>query len=453
VDFTKLENFILEKMRQTKMPALSIALISDGEIVYKRGFGFRVLESYAPADENTIYGVGSITKSFTALAIVKLAEEGKIDLERPVEDYLPLRLRAFNEPIRVRHLLYHASGIPSLGYAEAFIDGMFNLGEGWLPVKDPEDVLMFARDAESWAFTKPDERFFYSNSGYVMLGRIVSKVTSMKYEDYVRKYILEPLKMKRSHFYREEVEKDSNVAAGYVLDPQSHAHVRKPFPYGISSDGGLLSNVLDLTKYLSFYINRGELEGTRIVSKESIESMEEGRISVPWESFGDEKYGFGWIIHPNFLGEKLVEHSGSVLIYTGFVGYIPTKKIGVAVLSNCAGYPLSNIGMYALALMLKKDPDEQFDFVKFDKILQKLVGRYEGYKRSVAFEVKRNGDFLVMEMVSRNLKLSSILVPEKIEKEYVRCFTLQNFRKMDVEFFIEPNKVTMIYERYKLVKS
>jgi len=62
VDFTKLENFILEKMRQTKMPALSIALISDGEIVYKRGFGFRVLESYAPADENTIYGVGSITK-------------------------------------------------------------------------------------------------------------------------------------------------------------------------------------------------------------------------------------------------------------------------------------------------------------------------------------------------------------------------------------------------------
>jgi len=109
--------------------------------------------------------------------------------------------------------------------------------------------------------------------------------------------------------------------------------------------------------------------------------------------------------------------------------------------------------MYALALMLKKDPDEEFDFVKFDKILHKLVGRYEGYKKSVAFDVKRNGDFLLMEMVSRNLKLSSVLVPEKIEKEYVKCSTLQNFRKMDVEFFIEPNRVTMIYERYKLIKS
>ncbi|MBC7122159.1 MAG: serine hydrolase [Pseudothermotoga sp.] len=452
MEFSKLEDFILEKMRQTKMPALSIALIQDGQIVYKRGFGFRVLETYAPADENTVYGVGSITKSFTALAIVKLAEERKIDLEKPVEEYLPIKLRPFGEPVRVKHLLYHASGIPSLGYAEAFIDGAFGLGDGWLPVKDPQDVLLFAKDAESWAFTKPNERFFYSNSGYVMLGKIVSTVTGMSYEEYVKRYILEPLGMTRSYFSRDEVEKDPNVAAGYVLDPQGH-HVRKPFPYGISSDGGLLSNVLDLSKYLLFYINKGELEGARIVSKESIESMEEGRIPVPWESFGDEKYGFGWIIHPNFLGEKLVEHSGSVLIYTGFVGYIPAKKIGVAVLSNCAGYPLSNIGMYALALMLKKDPDEEFDFVKFDKILHKLVGRYEGYKKSVAFDVKRNGDFLLMEMVSRNLKLSSVLVPEKVEKEYVKCFTLQNFRKMDVEFFIEPNRVTMIYERYKLIKS
>lgn len=453
MDFTKLEGFILEKMRQTKMPSLSIAIVENGKVIYARGFGFRQLETYSPADENTIYGVGSITKSFTALAIVKLAEEGKIDLEDPVEKYLPIKLRPFGETVRVRHLLYHASGIPSLGYAEAFIDGMFNLGEGWLPVKDPEDVLMFAKDAESWAFTKPDERFFYSNSGYVMLGRIVSKVTNMSYEEYIKKHILEPLGMNRSHFHRHEVEKDPNVAVGYVLDPQANMHVRKSFPYGISSDGGLLSNVMDLSRYLMFYMNRGELDGARIVSKKSIESMEEGYISVPWESFGDEKYGYGWIVHPNFLGEKLVEHSGSVLIYTGFIGYIPNKKIAVALLSNCAGYPLSNIGMYALALMLNEDPEEKFNFVKFDRILQKVVGRYEGYKRSVLFDVKRNGEFLVMEMVSRNLKLTSTLVPEKIENNYIRCFTLQNFRKMDVEFFIEDGKVTMIYERYKLIKA
>lgn len=452
MDFSKLEDFILEKMRQTKMPALSIGLIQDGEIVYKRGFGFRVLETYAPADENTVYGVGSITKSFTALAIVKLAEEGKIDLEKPVEEYLPIKLRPFGEPVRVKHLLYHASGIPSLGYAEAFIDGVFGLGDGWLPVKDPQDVLLFAKDAESWAFSRPNERFFYSNSGYVMLGKIVSTVTGIPYEEYVKRYILEPLGMTRSYFSRDEVEKDPNVAAGYILDPQGH-HVRKPFPYGISSDGGLLSNVIDLSKYVTFYMNMGELEGRRIASKRSIETMVTGHIPVPWESFGDETYGYGWIVHPNFLDERLIEHSGSVLIYTGFVGYIPERKIGVAVLSNCAGYPLSNIGMYALALMLDKDPEESFDFVRSDRILQSLVGRYEGYKKSVAFDVKRSGEFLIMEMVSRNLKLSSILVPEKVEKDYVKCFTLQNFRKMDVEFFIEPNRIVLLYERYKLIKS
>jgi len=452
VEFSKLEDFILEKMRQTKMPALSIALIQDGQIVYKRGFGFRVLETYAPADENTVYGVGSITKSFTALAIVKLAEEGKIDLEKPVEEYLPIKLRPFGEPVRVKHLLYHASGIPSLGYAEAFIDGAFGLGDGWLPVKDPQDVLLFAKDAESWAFTKPNERFFYSNSGYVMLGKIVSTVTGMSYEEYVKRYILEPLGMTRSYFSRDEVEKDPNVAAGYVLDPQGH-HVRKPFPYGISSDGGLLSNVMDLSRYLIFYMNGGEFEGKRIVSKRSIETMVTGHIPAPWESFGDETYGYGWIVHPNFLGERLIEHSGSVLIYTGFVGYVPERKIAVAVLSNCAGYPLSNIGMYALALMLDKDPEESLEFVRSDRILQSLVGRYEGYRKSVAFDVKRSGEFLIMEMVSRNLKLSSILVPEKVEKDYVKCFTLQNFRKMDVEFFIEPNRIVLLYERYKLIKS
>ncbi|MGB9789222.1 MAG: serine hydrolase [Thermotoga caldifontis] len=452
MEFSKLEDFILEKMRQTKMPALSIALIQDGQIVYKRGFGFRVLETYAPADENTVYGVGSITKSFTALAIVKLAEEGKIDLEKPVEEYLPIKLRPFGEPVRVKHLLYHASGIPSLGYAEAFIDGAFGLGDGWLPVKDPQDVLLFAKDAESWAFTKPNERFFYSNSGYVMLGKIVSTVTGMSYEEYVKRYILEPLGMTRSYFSRDEVEKDPNVAAGYVLDPQGH-HVRKPFPYGISSDGGLLSNVMDLSRYLIFYMNGGEFEGKRIVSKRSIETMVTGHIPAPWESFGDETYGYGWIVHPNFLGERLIEHSGSVLIYTGFVGYVPERKIAVAVLSNCAGYPLSNIGMYALALMLDKDPEESLEFVRSDRILQSLVGRYEGYRKSVAFDVKRSGEFLIMEMVSRNLKLSSILVPEKVEKDYVKCFTLQNFRKMDVEFFIEPNRIVLLYERYKLIKS
>lgn len=452
MEFSKLEDFILEKMRQTKMPALSIALIQDGQIVYKRGFGFRVLETYAPADENTVYGVGSITKSFTALAIVKLAEERKIDLEKPVEEYLPIKLRPFGEPVRVKHLLYHASGIPSLGYAEAFIDGAFGLGDGWLPVKDPQDVLLFAKDAESWAFTKPNERFFYSNSGYVMLGKIVSTVTGMSYEEYVKRYILEPLGMTRSYFSRDEVEKDPNVAAGYVLDPQGH-HVRKPFPYGISSDGGLLSNVMDLSRYLIFYMNGGEFEGKRIVSKRSIETMVTGHIPAPWESFGDETYGYGWIVHPNFLGERLIEHSGSVLIYTGFVGYVPERKIAVAVLSNCAGYPLSNIGMYALALMLDKDPEESLEFVRSDRILQSLVGRYEGYRKSVAFDVKRSGEFLIMEMVSRNLKLSSILVPEKVEKDYVKCFTLQNFRKMDVEFFIEPNRIVLLYERYKLIKS
>ncbi|USS40663.1 serine hydrolase [Thermococcus aggregans] len=451
--FVELEKFIMEKMSENKMPGISIALVEDSEVVYSRGFGFRNLETGAPATPRTVYGIGSITKSFTALAIMQLVEKGLISLDDPVEKYIPIKLRPFGEPVRIHHLLTHSSGIPSLGYAEAFIDGILNIGHGWLPVATPEDVITFAQDAEKWAFTKPGERFFYSNSGYVMLGKIISEVSGMPYEEYVKENILKPLEMNRSYFFKEEVDKDPDVATGYVIDPQKEAHIPKSFPYGITADGGLLSNVLDLAKYLTMYINRGEYNGVKIVEKDSIESMETPYIKVPWEIFGGEGYGYGLIIHPDFLGERLIQHSGSVLIYTGFIGYIPEKKLGVAVLANSAGYPLSSIGMYALALMLGKNPEEDLPFIRRERILKKLEGTYEGYKGSIKFNVKRQGDFLLLEMASRFMNSTIPLVPERVEDNTVVCFTLSNGRKVSAEFYIKDKEVELIYERYKLVKQ
>ncbi|MDK2870648.1 MAG: hypothetical protein PWP39_1883 [Pyrococcus sp.] len=447
------EKFVVEKMSESRMPGISVALIKDGEVVYSRGFGFRDLESGLPTTSRTVYGIGSITKSFTALAIMQLVEKGLISLDDPVEKYIPMKLRPFGEPVRIHHLLTHSSGIPSLGYAEAFIDGVLNVGHSWLPVATPEDIIAFAQDAEKWAFTKPGERFFYSNTGYVMLGKIISEVSGMLYEEYVKENILKPLEMDHSYFFKKEVDKEFDVATGYVLDPQKEAHIPKSFPYGITADGGLLSNVLDLAKYLTMYINRGEYKGVKIIEKESIETMETPHIRVPWEIFGEESYGYGLIIHPDFVGERLIQHSGSVLIYTGFIGYISEKKLGVAVLANSSGYSLSSIGMYGLALMLGKDPERELPFIRRERILKKLEGTYKGYKGTIKFNVKSHGGFLFLEMTSRLMNYTIHLVPEKVEDNTVVCSTLSNGRKMSAEFYIKDNKIELIYERHKLVKE
>jgi len=448
-EFIQLEKFVMEKMAETRRVGLSIALIKDGKVIYSKGFGFKSLENGTPATPRTVYGIGSITKSFTALGIMQLVEKGMLDLQDPVEKYIPIKLRPFGEPVRIHHLLTHSSGIPSLGYAVAFVEGRLD-GGSWLPAATPDDVITFAQDAEKWAVTKPGERFFYSNEGYVLLGKIISTVSGMSYQEYVKENILKPLGMDRSYFYKHEVDQDSDVATPYYIN-QEGKHIPKNFPYGISADGGLLSNVLDLTKYLTMYINRGEYEGTKIVGKEFIELMETPYMKVPWGLFDEDAYGYGLIIHPQFLGERLIEHGGSVLIYNGFVGYIPEKKLGVAVLNNSPGYPESRIGMYALALMLGKDPKE-LPFIKIDDILKKLTGTYESYRGLHKYKVNRQGELVSLEMCSKLFKYSIPLIPERLEDDFALFYTLSDGRKMYAEFHIKDDKVELLYERQKLIK-
>ena len=109
MDTERLEEFILERMREFKVPGISIGIVKDGRLVYARGFGFRDMEAGLPTTPGTIYGIGSITKAFTALSILKLAEENRLNLNDPVEKYIPLRLRPFGEPVLIHHLLTHTS--------------------------------------------------------------------------------------------------------------------------------------------------------------------------------------------------------------------------------------------------------------------------------------------------------------------------------------------------------
>jgi hypothetical protein len=123
----------------------------------------------------------------------------------------------------------------------------------------------------------------------------------------------------------------------------------------------------------------------------------------------------------------------------------------VAVLANASGHPLSQIGMVTLATMLGKDP-ETLPFVRHDKLLEKLVGRYETYKGTMSLQVSLKGDGVLLETKGKLLESSVPFLPEEISDTYARFFTVQHSRKVVAEFLIDGEKVTLIYERYKLVK-
>ncbi len=452
MEFNKLDSFVIEKMSQTKIPGLSLAIVKDGKVVYSRSYGFKDVERGLAPTTKTIYGIGSVTKSFTALAILKLVENGKLSLDDEVSKYVPIKLEALGKPIKVHHLLTHSSGIPALAYAEAFIRGSLGLDTRWLPVSTPEDVIAFMSDYGSWVHSEPGTRYFYLNEGYVLLGYIVSRISGTSYEDFVRTNILKPLGMERTYFEESEVSRDSDVAVPYIIDRDGR-YIRSRFPYGIKADGGLLSNCEDMAKYILMLINRGSYNEVEVVSRYSIELMERKYIRIPSGLFKDDSYGYGLTITDEFLGRKLVRHSGSVLVYTAFMGYIPSDKVGVVVLANASGYPLSFIGMYALALTLGYDPENSLYFIKQDKIIDKLTGVYETYKGTYRVYVKRMGDFLAIEYKDRYREIVTPLVPLELSDEYAKYYTVSYGSRIDAEFFIEKDRVTMIYERYKFVKK
>jgi len=451
--FAKLESCIFEKMSETKLPSLTMAAIKDGEIIYSKAFGFKDVAQGLAATPATLYGIGSVTKSFTALAIMQLFEQGKLGLDDPIDKYVPFAVKPKGETIRISHFLSHTSGIPALAYAEAVIRGKTGAAENWLPIANCSDLLTFMGEAQDWSISRPGEKWFYLNEGYAILGNIIEKCSQMSYEEYVSKYILTPLGMNRSFFVKKELDSDPDAAIPYVITRNGEQKA-STYPFGgISADGALISNVIDLSKYISMYLGFGKYRDIRILSEESVKLMQIPQIEIPYQGyFGERSYAYGLFVTPDFLGSKLIDHGGSVLVSTAFMGFIPDKQIGIVLLANGSGYSLSQLGMMALAAMLGNDP-EDLPFVRKERELTELTGAYETYKGTMKAQVKKMGSFLAIEIKDKYTDTVVPLIPQDIEKNRRTFYTLSSGAKLAVEFIVYETGIELIYERYLLRKT
>ena len=459
----RIDQFIFGKVKDSNLPSLGLAIVRDDDIVHRRGFGQRDLEAGLPATSETLYGIGSITKSFTCLAVMQLQEAGKLHVTDPVDTYLDFDIKPSGEPVRIEHLMSHTSGIPALAYAEAVIrKGFGDQAEG-VPIGNVQDMLTFMRDSSDWTHARPGERWFYLNEGFVLLGGIIERVSGKPYAEYVTDHILRPLGMNRSFFTREAVEKDHDAGRPYVVDQEGNRHPQSYLFGSITADGGLISNVEDMARYIQMYLAGGQ----SLVTRSSLDEMMKPRVNTPplelyhlddssqtlttdlQGAQPTSQYGYGLGIS-DFFGRRLVAHGGSVLIATGQMSFLPAEGWGVMLLANGSGYPLNELAQYALAVLIGEDPD-RLAFRHGEVRLDPFQGVYETYQGTYRATVRRTGDFLQFGTSSRYFKQQVPLVPEEITPSGARFFTLRGGSRLPVEFVVKGDgTIELLFERYKL---
>jgi CubicO group peptidase (beta-lactamase class C family) len=451
----RLEDYVVKGMAEAHVPGLSIALVKEGRVVYAKGFGARNLEANTPATPNTLYGIGSCTKSFTAIAVMQLAEQGRLDLQDPAKKYLPLKLGRDEDPIRIHHLLSHSSGAPNDGMAEILIRRTTGAEEFWVPMSSFDDFMLHVNGASEEVAAEPGKRYFYYNSGFALLGEIIERVSGVPYEDYVRERILKPLKMGRSTFLREEFEKDPDTMTAYRKnrDGTLTATVH-PFHRLIYAAGGLLSSVTELCNYLTMQMNGGTFEGERLVEASSMEAMHRGYVDTGPGFFGKQRYGYGWQIAEDFLGHRLIQHGGSTGVSSALLGFVPDQKVGVALLANTSPYGSASMTLGALALLMGRDPEKELPFLEIERRLRQLEGAYESYRGIRRLTVVRKGPMLYLEEKTKYVESSLPLIPEDERLESLRFYVYSGVgTKMPVEFTVDSKgRIDMYMERWRLHK-
>jgi len=376
-----LDWYVKEKLKPGS-PGLALALIRDGNLIFKQAWGLANLEYDIPITPATVFQAASVSKQFTAFAIALLVQQGKLSLEDDIRKYLP-ELHDYGSPINLRHLLFHTSGLRD----QWMLLGL--VGERNGAVVSQTDVVKLIERQQELLFN-PGERFLYCNSGYTLLSEIVGKVTNKSFGDFTRDEIFEPLGMTNSHFHTNSHEVVKNMANCYYQS-QDGNYYKDLLNYETVGATGLYTTVEDLSKWIA------DFQHPRPGEAASLALMQQsGRLN------SGEKldYGMGLFLE-EYRGARLIQHGGADASYRSFVLWFPDLQFGVALLSNLGSIDSREIALTAAEVYLgdKLQPvkttsqDSQWPSIKLSASeLDRYVGEYELYWRLTT--VTRVGDHL-----------------------------------------------------------
>jgi CubicO group peptidase (beta-lactamase class C family) len=355
--FDAIDAYVEEQMRRLNLPGVSLAIVKGQQIVHLRGFGRARPGGEAPSPKTPFF-IGSLTKSFTALAVMQLVEAGQVELDAPLQRYLPWFRVAdpqVSAQITVRHLLNQTSGL--------------SVWPGWQLMSDYDDrpgvVERQARRLRTLKLSRPaGAGFEYSNSNYNLLGLVIEAASGEPYTEYIQNHIFRPLGMIHSYTTKAEAQQDGLAVGhrswfGLPVPAQD-----LPVPSGCLPAGGLISSAGDMARYLIACLNGGRYAATQILSPQGIAEMHRPAVgTIKWD-FKPGQYGMGWYIEEQ-NGTQVVEHSGMVPDSYAYMALLPEKKIGIILLININHFSmqmtLSEVGAGLTALLAGKEaPAIQF---------------------------------------------------------------------------------------------
>lgn len=384
-DFAALDAYVVERMAALGVPGVAVGVIL-GDREHAAGFGVTNVDHPLPVDADTLFQIGSTTKTYTGTALMRLVDDGKLDLDAPVREYLPefrVADEAVSEAVTVRHLVTHTAGW--------FGDDFTDPGDG-------DDAL--ARYVDGMAdlpqIAPLGEFFSYNNAAVIAAGRVMEAVTGQTYEAALKELVLAPLGMERSSFFAEEILTEA-VAAGHDA-PEGEPVVVGPWalPRAVNPAGGVVSDVRDVLRYARFHLGDGTANDARVLSAASLESMRTPH--GPGGSLGAEVLdgvGVTWLLS-TVGGARLVQHGGSTNGQQSALVLVPERGFAVAVLTNAnEGAVLgAEVVNRALDQFLGIRPTPATDRPLPAGFVAELVGDY-GDRSAISIAVAERGGDLV----------------------------------------------------------
>ncbi len=321
-----LDKFADQVREEWNVPGLAVGVVHDGEVVFARGFGYRDAGQKLPVTTKTLFPIGSTSKSFTALALAILKDQGKINWGDRVRRYLPefqLQDPVASDRMTLRDLLLHRSGLARhdlLWYSSSFSR------------KQLIERLRYLAMSKDFR-----DAFQYNNFGYMVAGYVGGKVSGAGWEQMVRQSVLEPLGMTATDFSDAEMQKSPDYSLPY--EEVKSTVQRIPFKpvEGIGPAGGINSNLEDMLRYTQMLLAKGKYNGKQIVTETSLRQIQTAQIvmGVPsgYPELAYPAYGMGWVIQ-TYRGHDYVWHNGGIDGFYTLVALLPKDSLGVVIVSN-----------------------------------------------------------------------------------------------------------------------
>lgn len=317
-----IDRLVKQEMQANQIPGLAVAILIEGELLFEQSYGLANVELDVPVTSDSVFELASLTKQFTAAAVLILASEGNLSLDDSIADYVDDAPAHWSD-ISIRQLLSHTAGLSDR--FEETLDGRMIMDHS------ADDMIRSAMATP--LISKPGEKWSYSDQGYALLGQVIERASGQAYQEFVEKRLLDPAGLDGARFHSKQSIVPNRVA-GYVLSDGKLENVRRDWQYGILSHYGVMASIEDLAAW-----EKAVVENT-VLSQEQLDLAWQPHSQLFATDGFSMNYGFGWFVAK--IGDfTVVEHTG--VTGTSYARVLESNT-AVIVLSNLAFHDVSALG-------------------------------------------------------------------------------------------------------------